>query len=110
MASAAAPHPVLPSTALATSDRSISRKNLFQVQLKSSFAGRKLIGSCISAEFTRWVGTHSGWNVRCWFKFGKSGVDAEGAGIYGSQRRDEFERDDVEQVGSLCLCEICICP
>ncbi|KAJ3670424.1 hypothetical protein LUZ60_010748 [Juncus effusus] len=35
--------------------------------------------------------------VTCWFKFGSSGVDAEGAGIYGSQGRDDFDRDDVEQ-------------
>ncbi|OEL37258.1 Protein LHCP TRANSLOCATION DEFECT [Dichanthelium oligosanthes] len=31
----------------------------------------------------------------CWFKFGNK--DAEGAGIYGSQARDDFDRDDVEQ-------------
>jgi hypothetical protein len=30
------------------------------------------------------------------FKFGNK--DAEGAGIYGSQGRDDFDRDDVEQV------------
>ncbi|CAN0899956.1 Protein LHCP TRANSLOCATION DEFECT [Linum grandiflorum] len=35
--------------------------------------------------------------VNAWFKFGKNGVDAEGAGIYGSQSRDDFDRDDVEQ-------------
>ncbi|XP_058093471.1 protein LHCP TRANSLOCATION DEFECT [Magnolia sinica] len=35
--------------------------------------------------------------ARCWFRFGKNGVDAEGAGIYGSQTRDDFDRDDVEQ-------------
>lgn len=29
------------------------------------------------------------------FKFGNK--DAEGAGIYGSQARDDFDRDDVEQ-------------
>ncbi|KAE8734911.1 Protein LHCP TRANSLOCATION DEFECT [Hibiscus syriacus] len=29
--------------------------------------------------------------------FGKNGVDAEGAGIYGSQSRDDFDRDYVEQ-------------
>jgi hypothetical protein len=34
--------------------------------------------------------------VTCWFKFGNK--DAEGAGIYGSQSRDDFDRDDVEQV------------
>ncbi|XP_062190389.1 protein LHCP TRANSLOCATION DEFECT-like [Phragmites australis] len=31
----------------------------------------------------------------CWFRFGNK--DAEGAGIYGSQGRDDFDRDDVEQ-------------
>lgn len=36
--------------------------------------------------------------AKCWFRFGKNGVDAEGAGIYGSQTRDDFDRDDVEQV------------
>ncbi|CAN1147038.1 Protein LHCP TRANSLOCATION DEFECT [Linum perenne] len=38
-----------------------------------------------------------GLRVNAWFKFGKNGVDAEGAGIYGSQSRDDFDRDDVEQ-------------
>lgn len=36
--------------------------------------------------------------AKCWFRFGKNGVDAQGAGIYGSQTRDDFDRDDVEQV------------
>ncbi|OWM81261.1 protein LHCP TRANSLOCATION DEFECT [Punica granatum] len=50
-----------------------------------------------------WVGpagigpSNDGSRAKCWFKFGKSGVDAEGAGIYGSQSRDDFDRDDVEQ-------------
>ncbi|XP_076910855.1 protein LHCP TRANSLOCATION DEFECT-like [Bidens hawaiensis] len=39
----------------------------------------------------------NGSRTTCWFKFGKNGVDAEGAGIYGSQSRDDFDRDDVEQ-------------
>lgn len=43
------------------------------------------------------VGPSNGSRARCWFKFGKNGVDAEGAGIYGSQSRDDFDRDDVEQ-------------
>ncbi|KAK8968420.1 Protein LHCP TRANSLOCATION DEFECT [Platanthera guangdongensis] len=38
-----------------------------------------------------------GGGARCWFKFGNRGIDAEGAGIYGSQSRDDFDRDDVEQ-------------
>lgn len=40
----------------------------------------------------------AGSRATCWFRFGKNGVDAEGAGIYGSQTRDDFDRDDVEQV------------
>ncbi|XP_078180657.1 ankyrin repeat family protein [Carex rostrata] len=36
-----------------------------------------------------------GTKVTCWFRFGNK--DAEGAGIYGSQSRDDFDRDDVEQ-------------
>ncbi|CAI0379949.1 unnamed protein product [Linum tenue] len=43
------------------------------------------------------IGPSNGSRVKCWFKFGKNGVDAEGAGIYGSQARDDFDRDDVEQ-------------
>eukprot|EP00877_Chromochloris_zofingiensis_P003451 jgi/Chrzof1/13106/Cz07g20040.t1 len=30
------------------------------------------------------------------FKFGKNGADAESAGIYGSQGRDDYSADDVE--------------
>lgn len=44
------------------------------------------------------MGPSNGYRAKCWFKFGKNGVDAEGAGIYGSQSRDDFDRDDVEQV------------
>ncbi|KAF3453498.1 hypothetical protein FNV43_RR03938 [Rhamnella rubrinervis] len=43
------------------------------------------------------IGPSNGSRSKCWFKFGKNGVDAEGAGIYGSQSRDDFDRDDVEQ-------------
>ncbi|KAJ8763635.1 hypothetical protein K2173_003107 [Erythroxylum novogranatense] len=43
------------------------------------------------------IGPSNGSKVKCWFRFGKNGVDAEGAGIYGSQSRDDFDRDDVEQ-------------
>eukprot|EP00245_Coleochaete_scutata_P017889 TRINITY_DN901_c0_g3_i1.p1 TRINITY_DN901_c0_g3~~TRINITY_DN901_c0_g3_i1.p1 ORF type:complete len:181 (+),score=27.22 TRINITY_DN901_c0_g3_i1:73-615(+) len=35
--------------------------------------------------------------VNAWFKFGKAGFDSESAGIYGSQAREDFDRDDVEQ-------------
>ncbi|WCJ37194.1 Protein LHCP TRANSLOCATION DEFECT [Euphorbia peplus] len=43
------------------------------------------------------IGPSNGSRLKCWFKFGSNGVDAEGAGIYGSQSRDDFDRDDVEQ-------------
>ncbi|KAK7266023.1 hypothetical protein RIF29_18662 [Crotalaria pallida] len=43
------------------------------------------------------IGPSSGSRATCWFRFGKNGVDAEGAGIYGSQSRNDFVRDDVEQ-------------
>ncbi|XP_057809833.1 protein LHCP TRANSLOCATION DEFECT-like [Salvia miltiorrhiza] len=43
------------------------------------------------------LGPSCGSRSICWFRFGKNGVDAEGAGIYGSQARDDFDRDDVEQ-------------
>jgi hypothetical protein len=35
--------------------------------------------------------------VSAWFKFGSNGADSKSAGIYGSQSRDEFDKDDVEQ-------------
>ncbi|CAA7048435.1 unnamed protein product [Microthlaspi erraticum] len=43
------------------------------------------------------LGPSNGSRTTCWFKFGKNGVDAESAGIYGSQSRDDFDKDDVEQ-------------
>ncbi|KAI3766897.1 hypothetical protein L2E82_16976 [Cichorium intybus] len=44
-----------------------------------------------------------GSRTTCWFKFGKNGVDVEGAGIYGSESRDDFDRDDVEQIPSILV-------
>ncbi|CAI5519575.1 unnamed protein product [Closterium sp. Naga37s-1] len=38
----------------------------------------------------------AGSRISAWFKFGKNGLDAESSGIYGSQGRDDFDRDDVE--------------
>ncbi|KVH99124.1 Ankyrin repeat-containing domain-containing protein [Cynara cardunculus var. scolymus] len=65
-------------------------------KLESQFVGvRKRLGFC---RPTSRIGPSScGSRITCWFKFGKNGVDAEGAGIYGSQSRDDFDRDDVEQ-------------
>ncbi|XP_020222653.1 protein LHCP TRANSLOCATION DEFECT [Cajanus cajan] len=61
----------------------------------SQFVGfRKRLGW---VSLTSGIGPSNGSRATCWFRFGKNGVDAEGAGIYGSQRRDDFDRDDVEQ-------------
>ncbi|XP_068310796.1 protein LHCP TRANSLOCATION DEFECT-like [Pyrus communis] len=43
------------------------------------------------------IGASNGSRAKCWFKFGKNGVGAEDAGIYGSQSRDDYDKDDVEQ-------------
>ncbi|CAL1384571.1 unnamed protein product [Linum trigynum] len=63
-------------------------------KLASSFLGLQNRGSWVRPCS---IGPSNGSRVKCWFKFGKNGVDAEGAGIYGSQARDDFDRDDVEQ-------------
>ncbi|KAK6149306.1 hypothetical protein DH2020_016831 [Rehmannia glutinosa] len=64
-------------------------------KLNSEFLGSiRNIGGCRS---TRKLGPSCGSRTTCWFRFGKNGVDAKGAGIYGSQARDDFDRDDVEQ-------------
>jgi len=55
------------------------------------------------------LGPSNGSRTTCWFKFGKNGVDAENAGIYGSQSRDDFDRDDVEQVFPLTKNQIDLC-
>ncbi|MQL41426.1 hypothetical protein EI012_26320, partial [Escherichia coli] len=61
----------------------------------SGFLGvRKKVGWL---RLTSEIGPSNGSRATCWFRFGKNGVDAEGAGIYGSQSREDFDRDDVEQ-------------
>ena len=62
------------------------------VRLSSRFLGTRVVKLRIG------LGPSNGSRATCWFKFGKNGVDAENAGIYGSQSRDDFDRDDVEQV------------
>ncbi|KAK4439818.1 protein LHCP TRANSLOCATION DEFECT [Sesamum alatum] len=64
------------------------------LHLPSHFLGSARIAR---TRTTRKLGPTSGSRTTCWFRFGKNGVDAEGAGIYGSQSRDDFDRDDVEQ-------------
>ncbi|KAG4203976.1 hypothetical protein ERO13_A04G019300v2 [Gossypium hirsutum] len=60
----------------------------------SKFLGPQNSLSCLRPSN---IGPSNGSRTQCWFKFGKNGVDAEGAGIYGSQKRDDFDKDDVEQ-------------
>ncbi|KAL3503471.1 hypothetical protein ACH5RR_037920 [Cinchona calisaya] len=69
-----------------------------KILISSQFLGgprssKGLLGWCRPTR----IGPSSGSRTTCWFKFGKNGVDAEGAGIYGSQSRDDFDSDDVEQ-------------
>lgn len=61
-------------------------------------AGRRGLGWLRPSRLSRVVPASESGRVgpTCWFKFGNK--DAEGAGIYGSQARDDFDRDDVEQV------------
>ncbi|KAK9673940.1 hypothetical protein RND81_12G200500 [Saponaria officinalis] len=65
------------------------------LNLRNGFVGfpKRVNGSTFKPK----MGPNNGGKAKCWFKFGKNGVDAEGAGIYGSQSRDDFDRDDVEQ-------------
>lgn len=69
-------------------------------KFSSQFLGTKSSLQCFR---TFKIGPSNGSKTKCWFKFGKNGVDAENAGIYGSQTRDDFDRDDVEQVLPLSL-------
>ncbi|GKV15669.1 hypothetical protein SLEP1_g26438 [Rubroshorea leprosula] len=64
------------------------------LKLSSQFLGTR---TSLRRVGTSRIGPSNGSRAKCWFRFGKSGVDAEGAGIYGSQSRDDFDRDDVEQ-------------
>ncbi|GMH05725.1 hypothetical protein Nepgr_007565 [Nepenthes gracilis] len=67
------------------------------IKLGTRFLGtpKRLRGLAYSRQI--WPNFGGGGRAKCWFRFGKNGVDAEGAGIYGSQSRDDFDRDDVEQ-------------
>ncbi|KAL1556022.1 protein LHCP TRANSLOCATION DEFECT-like [Salvia divinorum] len=67
-------------------------------QLRRQFVAgsARSIGWC-NRSSTTGLGPTCGSRTVCWFRFGKNGVDSEGAGIYGSQGRDDFDRDDVEQ-------------
>ncbi|CAO1941827.1 unnamed protein product [Urochloa humidicola] len=65
--------------------------------LLGSSAARRGLGWLRPSRLSRLVPASESGRVgpTCWFNFGNK--DAEGAGIYGSQARDDFDRDDVEQ-------------
>lgn len=56
-------------------------------------AGRPVAPSTAVRRGTAVSGIHNGAKVFAFFKFRS---DAQDAGIYGSQKRDDFDRDDVE--------------
>ncbi|KAK9269485.1 hypothetical protein L1049_001260 [Liquidambar formosana] len=77
---------------------SFSSSSSFSTKFSSRFLGiRKTLGWFRPSRIGFRYGPCTGSRAKCWFKFGKNGVDAEGAGIYGSQTREDFDRDDVEQ-------------
>ncbi|XP_016433605.1 protein LHCP TRANSLOCATION DEFECT [Nicotiana tabacum] len=64
------------------------------IRLNSCFVGAsklKRIGWCSRPNG---LGPSCGSRTTCWFNFRQN---AETAGVYGSQSRDDFDRDDVEQ-------------
>lgn len=91
-----------PSSLVVTSTRDIPPKYASSPQqLRLPFVGKRRLDSCNAGElrssFKLGNGSCCRGQVTCWFKFGKRGVDAEDAGIYGTQKREDFDRDDVEQ-------------
>ncbi|KAG8386148.1 hypothetical protein BUALT_Bualt03G0119000 [Buddleja alternifolia] len=99
MASTVVPYSLHPKFSLqpiihSSSSGSVSLPPNLTCQFLGSAKGGRSLGWC---RTTRKLGPSCGSRATCWFRFGKNGVDAEGAGIYGSQARDDFDRDDVEQ-------------
>ncbi|RLN36271.1 protein LHCP TRANSLOCATION DEFECT [Panicum miliaceum] len=89
-------------TAAAAASRRVSPQAAAQGQgLRTpplgSGAARRGLGWLRPSRLSRVVPASESGRVgpTCWFRFGNK--DAEGAGIYGSQSRDDFDRDDVEQ-------------
>jgi len=60
------------------------------------FAAAGISRPSVSILFSPSIASSS--RVSAWFKFGKAGLDAGSAGIYGSQGREDYDRDDVEHV------------
>ncbi|XP_074568704.1 protein LHCP TRANSLOCATION DEFECT-like [Curcuma longa] len=79
--------------------RTTTSPSSFSVSLSSSFlAFTRRLGWLSDSRLRSKLGPETnGYRTTCWFRFGNRGVDSEGAGIYGSQKRDDFDRDDVEQ-------------
>lgn len=72
-----------------------SRASTYRVlNLRNGFLGmpRNVSGPNFKPRSTTKLGPSNGGRVKCWFRF-----NAESAGVYGSQSRDDFDRDDVEQ-------------
>ncbi|KAL7130994.1 hypothetical protein ABFS83_13G169400 [Erythranthe nasuta] len=96
MASMIVSSPLQPKLSLNPISSSSSSSSSSTVGPISIFVGSvRSVGWC--RKSARKLGPSCGSRTTCWFRFGKNGVDAEGAGIYGSQARDDFDRDDVEQ-------------
>jgi hypothetical protein len=68
------------------------------LSLRTAFLAGRGVGRL---SLSRQLGVQNGSRVSAWFKFGANGADSKEAGIYGSQKRDDFDSDDVEQVGFL---------
>ncbi|XP_057529594.1 protein LHCP TRANSLOCATION DEFECT [Amaranthus tricolor] len=64
------------------------------LNLPNGFLGipRNSCGPIKKYSSTTKLGPSNGGRAKCWFRF-----NAESAGVYGSQSRDDFDRDDVEQ-------------
>ncbi|MCL7032734.1 hypothetical protein MKW94_026270 [Papaver nudicaule] len=88
-------HLTLPSTTNTSSSSSSTSRLVCNSQFLGN--GKKRLGSLRDCKIGSKIVPSNGSRTKCWFKFGKNGVDAEGAGIYGSQKREDFDKDDVEQ-------------
>ncbi|CAK9866229.1 unnamed protein product [Sphagnum jensenii] len=99
MAAAAAATPSTAGRSVEGRCRSCCSSSSSSSDLRSSFVlagGRR---RACGASARKQLGLPQGGSSRvtAWFKFGDNGMDAKGAGIYGSQGRDDFDREDVAQ-------------
>uniref|UniRef100_A0A7C8YY67 Protein LHCP TRANSLOCATION DEFECT n=1 Tax=Opuntia streptacantha TaxID=393608 RepID=A0A7C8YY67_OPUST len=66
-----------------------------KLNFRNGFLGSPRKLSFKPSNSTKRLGPSRGCSIKCWFNLNNR--SAEGAGIYGSQSRDDFDRDDVEQ-------------